>query len=333
MDRREEPPHFLAIVGPTGSGKTALSLRVSGVLGGEIISLDSRQVYRGMDIGTAKVAPSERARVLHHGLDLLPPNESYSAGRFAREARQWIAEIRDRGRVPILAGGTGFFLRVLMDPIFEEPCLDGDRLAALRRWMANQSVKGMERWVEHLDRNRAEAAREGGPHRMGRTIEIALLTGRPLSWWHRNAKPSQAGVPGAGVLLRLPKEELHRRIHDRTEGMFEKGLVEEVRGLLAAGYTGDDPGLSGTGYREVIAFIEGETTLEETKRRVRIATRQYARRQRTWFRNQLPAAFLRLEALRPLDELTREIAAAWCRASGLAPGAAFGPSPAGEDIA
>ncbi|MDX1494608.1 MAG: isopentenyl transferase family protein, partial [Longimicrobiales bacterium] len=151
-------PRFLAVTGPTTSGKTALSLALARRGPAEIVSMDSRQVYTGMDIGTDKVSMEARNEVPHHGLDLVSPDERYSAGQFSRDARRWIREIEARGALPIVAGGTGFFLRALMEPIFAEPPLDEDRLQALRGWLADQPPTRLERFVQALDPKRAEVA-------------------------------------------------------------------------------------------------------------------------------------------------------------------------------
>jgi tRNA dimethylallyltransferase len=309
-------PDFLAITGPTASGKSALSIRVAERLDGEIVSMDSRQVYRGMDIGTDKIPPEARRRVPHHGLDLLDPDEGYSAGRFARQARLWIGEIRARGRVPIVVGGTGFFLRALVDPIFREPALQAERVRALRDVLAGWELDRLKKWVRVLDPERAPVATEGGPQRMMRTLEVALLSGRPLSWWHRTAGPEAPGLAGMTFLLELPRDELYRRINARVERMMERGLVEEVKGLVRAGYGVDDPGMSGTGYRETLLVLEGAIDRDEAVDRIRRATRRYARRQITWFRHQLPDDARPLDAQAPQEELVETIAAAWEESAG-----------------
>ena len=316
-----EAPRFLAIVGPTASGKSSLSLALAEEGPVEIVSVDSRQVYASMDIGTDKVPTEARRAVPHHGLDLVRPHERYSAGQFARDARRWIAEIRGRGRLPVLAGGTGFFLRSVMTPIFTEPPLDEERQARLRAWLSARPVEELARFVEKLDPERAEVAVEGGPQRMSRTIEVALLSGVPLSRWHREAPPDGSGVPGVVVVLELPREEMDRRIEARVDQMVRRGLVEEVRGLLDEGYTRDDPGMSGTGYREIARYLDGEATLDEAKDEIAHNTRRYARRQLTWFRNQLPDDARRIDATLPLDEQVAEVREAM-EAAGLAwPGA------------
>ncbi len=293
---------FLALTGPTTSGKTDLAIALAARLPIEIVSMDSRQVYVGMDIGTAKVQPERQVEIPHHGLDLVMPNERYSAGRFGRDARRWIAEIEDRGALPVLAGGTGFFLKAVLSPIFAEPPLEEDRLTRLRRWLSLESPASLAAFATALDPERAPLAIEGGPQRMARTIEVALLTGVPLSRWHRDAPPEAPGVPAVVVVLDLPREEMDRRINDRVQRMVDRGLENEVRELLEAGYVETDPGMSGTGYREMAGFLRGDSTLEEAMDQIRLNTRRYARRQLTWFRHQLPEGAIWIDATRPIEE-------------------------------
>lgn len=307
-------PVALVITGPTATGKTALSLDVAERLDGEIISMDSRQVYRGMDIGTAKVTPDQRARVPHHGLDLVDPDERYSAGRFARDARRWIEEIRARGHTPILVGGTGFFLRALTHPLFREPEMPERAREALKRWLERQPEEKLRRWLADLDPATARTLEaSGGRQRVARALEVALLTGRPLSWWHRHAPPETPPLPLLIFVLWLPREQLYRRINDRVLEMIEAGWVDEVRALLERGYDLDDPGMVATGYPELVAYIRGEWSLEEAIEATQRATRRYARRQLTWFRHQLPPGAIWLDATRPRAELVDTIVDIWNR--------------------
>jgi len=310
----------LAVVGPTASGKTALSIPLALRLDGEILSMDSRQVYRGMDIGTDKADGEARARVRHHGLDIVDPDERYSAGRFGRDARRWIEGIRERNHQPLLVGGTGFFLRALTNPVFREPPMDRGRRERLRAWLARRPREELVRWVRTLDAERAAVAEAGGPQRMGRTAEVALLTGRPLSWWHQAAPPDQPAVPVRTVLLVVPLEVLADRIDRRAESMFETGLLEEVEGLLAAGFRAGDPGMSATGYREAAAVLEGRFGLDEAVDQIRRATRAYARRQRTWFRHQLEGEVLEIDALLPLEEQCDRVCEWWQTVKGIVGG-------------
>jgi tRNA dimethylallyltransferase len=305
-----ERPRFLAITGTTASGKTDLSLALAERMPVEIVSMDSRQVYVGTDVGTDKVREAGRAAVPHHGLDLVRPSERYSAGHFARDARRWIEEIRSRGALPVLVGGTGFFLRAVLQPMFREPPLDPLRRERLRRYLDTRPPEYLARAVSALDPGRAALALEGGRQRMSRTIEVALLSGVPLSRWHREAPEDGTGVPGLVVVLDLPRDETNRRIDDRVGRMVERGLVEEVRGLLEAGYGEQDPGMSGTGYPEITAFLGGELMLERAMDQIRRNTRRYARRQRTWFRNQLPESSVRIDATQPLPRQVEAVIAA-----------------------
>jgi tRNA dimethylallyltransferase len=301
----------LVITGPTASGKTALSLAVAERLHGEIISMDSRQVYHGMDIGTAKASPAEQARVPHHLIDIVDPRERYGAGRFAADARALIGEIHGRGRLPVLVGGTGFFLHALLHPLFEEPELDPVRRRRLARRLERQSLETLRAWLARLDPKTAHTlARQGGRQRLARALEIALLTGRPLSWWHEHAPPEAPPLRPLVFVVNLPRAELDRRIDERVTGMLDAGLVAEVQELLADGYRPGDPGLNATGYPEIIAYLDGEVSLQEAADAIRRTTRQYARRQLTWFRNQLPEAIW-LDATLPTATLVDTIVQHW----------------------
>ena len=304
-------PTFIALTGPTTSGKTQLSCALARILEVEIISMDSRQVYKGMDIGTDKVPDDVREQVPHHALDLVHPDERYSAGQFARDARDWIKEIIKRDRVPVLAGGTGFFLKAITEPVFSEPPLDSARLKKIRRYLSTLDYRVLAKWVEKLDPERASLAIDGGPQRMSRTIEVALLTGKPLSSWHRESPPDVGTLTGLIIQLELPREEIDRRINDRVTYMVERGLVSEVRSLLEAGYTLDDPGMTATGYREIAHYLKGGQTLEEAMEEIRRNTRRYARRQLTWFRNQLPPSVCMIDATASIDVQATAVLDAW----------------------
>jgi tRNA dimethylallyltransferase len=298
----------LAIVGPTASGKTALSLEVARRIGAEIISMDSRQVYRGMDIGTAKASAAQRAAVPHHGLDLVDPGERFSAGEFARRAREWIAEIDARSRIPILVGGTGFFLRALTNPIFREPEMDAVGREAVDRILSRLSTDTLRRWLAALDPKSAARLREsGGRQRLHRALELPLLTGKPLSWWHRNALPEAPPIEARVFLLEVPRDELYAAINARVTAMANAGLASEVHGLLERGYDEGAPGMNATGYAELIPAVRGEVPMADALELVKRNTRAYARRQVTWFRHQLPSDTVRLDGTRPVEDLAAEI--------------------------
>lgn len=303
----------IAIVGPTASGKTAVAVEVARRVGGEVISVDSRQVYRGMDIGTAKPSVAERGGVPHHGFDLVEPDERYSAGRFARAAWQWIDEVRARGRVPVLAGGTGFFLRALTHPMFDEPAAPAVQRDALKRVLARLDAGEVARWAVALDPQGGwDADRGGGRQRAARAVEIALLTGRPLSWWHRQPSTERVLTPLVFV-LELPRQVLYERIDRRVDAMIESGLVAEVTALIERGYRAHDPGLSATGYTEIVRHLNGVDDLATASERIRTATRQYARRQITWLRNQLEDDAVRVDATVPVARVADIIVREWSR--------------------
>jgi tRNA dimethylallyltransferase len=278
----------LVITGPTATGKTALAIEVALRLDGEIISLDSRQIYRGMDIGTAKPALAERRGVPHHGFDIIGPRERFNAGRFAQLARNWIEQIRTRCRVPIIAGGTGFFLRALTHPLFTEPPLAEEAKERWKFFLQGRDTAELARWAAALDPD--AGVRRDDRQRLTRVIEVAVLTGRPLSWWHHNTPPSAPSIDPLIFVLDLPRDVLYRRIEVRVDRMAEQGLVAEVRALLDAGYDDRDPGMNATGYIELIPYFRGEYALPEALALVKAATRRYARRQLTWLRHQLPPA-------------------------------------------
>ncbi len=301
----------LVITGPTATGKTALSLTVAERLGGEIISMDSRQLYRGMDIGTAKLPPAERRGIPHYGLDLVDPDARYSAGAYARDARRWLRAIAEAGHVPILVGGTGFFLRALTHPLFQEPAVDPARRERLKGWLRPKPEPLLRAWLRALDAPTAAALEAGGGiQRVARALEVALLTGRPLSWWHAHAPAEQPPLSLRVFVLDLPREELYRRIEARVPAMLEAGLEGEVRELVRRGFE-RAPGLNATGYLELLPYFRGECSLAEAVAAIQGATRRYARRQLTWFRHQLPADASWLDARRPVEELADEIVRRW----------------------
>jgi tRNA dimethylallyltransferase len=299
----------LVIIGATATGKTEVAVRTAARLDGEIISMDSRQVYRGMDIGTAKPGLAERGGIRHHGFDLVEPDVRFNAGRFAELARGWLREVRGRGRVPVLTGGTGFFLRALTHPLFDEPPVEEALKEAWKVYLRQQPTERLARWAAALDPD--SGVGPGDRQRLARTIEVAVLTGRPLSWWHRHAPAGTPAIDPLVVVLDLPRDLLYRRIEERVDRMVQAGLVAEVAGLLEKGYTERDPGLNATGYIEVIPSLRGEYGLDRAVDLIKAATRRYARRQQTWLRHQLPPDAVWLDAQRDAGEVAADIAALW----------------------
>jgi tRNA dimethylallyltransferase len=294
------------LVGPTAIGKTAVVLALASRLELEVISADSRQVYRRLDIGTAKPTRRERQRVPHHGIDLIDPGERYSAGRYARQAAGWLDAVRERGKLPVVVGGTGLYVRALAEGLFVEPALEPERRRALEHWIASLGAPELVRWAGRLDPGFAG----GGRQRAARAIEIALLTGQPLSAWHVRARGHGKLTPWY-VRLTAPREVLHQRIRVRAEEMLRRGLIEEVAAVLSEGHRPDAPGLDGVGVREAVEYLHGGRTRESVVDAIATSTRQYAKRQETWFRHQLQGSVLTLDASRPAESLADEIASRW----------------------
>jgi tRNA dimethylallyltransferase len=278
-------PAGVAIVGATATGKTALAIAVARSLEGEIIGVDSRQAYRGMSVGTAAPHPTELGSVAHHGVEILDPTEEYGAGTFARWA--WMEEIRSRGRLPILCGGTGFFLRALLQPVFAEPDLDPGCRQALRSWLDEHSAEDLRRWAGLLDPEWTRGRDIVDRQRAARAIELALLTGHRLSWWQDRRGPDVKPLALLSFGLRLPPEEHRERIRRRAHEQLAAGWPEEVEALRAAGVPADAPALDAVGYREVADLLDGKLSREDAAEAIARQTWQYARRQRTWFRHQL----------------------------------------------
>jgi tRNA dimethylallyltransferase len=298
------------IVGPTAVGKTAVALALARHWPLEVISADSRQVYRRLDIGTAKPTRRERARLPHLGLDLVDPGERYSAGRFARDAEAWIREITARGHLPVVVGGTGLYVKALADGLFLEPPLEPAQRRALQAWATELDARELLRWADRLD----PGFRGGGRQRASRAVEVALLTGRPLTWWQVAARAT-SGIRPWYIYLTAPRAVLQQRIINRAEEMIRRGLVEEVASVLAEGHAAHAPGLDGIGIREAVEYLHGQRPRETVAEAIAIDTRRYAKRQETWFRHQLSGPVLMLDATRPAEKLAAEIAAAWERSA------------------
>jgi tRNA dimethylallyltransferase len=282
------------IAGPTGAGKSALAMRLAERHHALILSADSRQIYRGFDIGTAKPTPEERRRVPHEGVDIADPTERWSAARWAEAAEGWIASARARGQPVIVCGGTGLWLKALVQPLAPQPPLDTQRRASLAPALATLETAQLRRWVAVLDPARAALGRT----QLLRAVEVALLTGTRLTEAFR--APPRRPVDQAHWLIVDPGPALHARLAARIDAMFAAGWAEEVRALSQA-VPAEAPAWNACGYREVREMVEGRCTPEATREAVLIATRQYAKRQRTWFRHQLGVAerVLRLDPTAP----------------------------------
>lgn len=272
----------VVILGPTAAGKSDVGLALAERWGGEIVSADALQAYRGLDIGTAKPSVEERRRVPHHLVDFLEPEEPYSAGRFAALAREAVEEIEGRGAVPIVVGGSGLYLRALLEGLAPIPPIPDEVRLRVAERLAVGGLPALRRELERVDPVAAERIADGDPQRTQRALEVAEATGRPLSsWWREGAEPLGAA---ASFGLTLPRALLYDRIAGRVRRMLEMGWVEEVERLLRSGISPTCPAFQAIGYREVARHLDGEWPLEEAVEIIVRRTRQYAKRQMTWFR-------------------------------------------------
>ncbi|HJQ32863.1 MAG TPA: tRNA (adenosine(37)-N6)-dimethylallyltransferase MiaA [Pyrinomonadaceae bacterium] len=277
----------IAVVGPTASGKSDLGIALALRAGGEVVNCDSVQVYREIEIATAKVPFEERRGVPHHLIDFVPPERNYTAADWARDALAAIDDIEARGRTAVLVGGTGFYLRALREPFFEAPPTDEAlrrRLVALREQRGPEHLHAL---LRRLDPVRAARLRPRDWSRVQRALELRLQTGARISerLADRPAPPPQAARLWVFV-LNPPRAELYRRIDLRAEAHFRAGLVEEVRALLARGVPADSSALGAHGYRRVVEYLRGERTLESAVAQTKLDVRHYAKRQLTWFRRE-----------------------------------------------
>lgn len=295
----------LAIVGPTAVGKSALALEIAERMGGEIVNADALQVYRGFDLGTAKPDAAERARVRHHLIDILDPEERYSAGRFAVLAEAAISEIAARGSLPVLVGGSGLYLRALLEGIAPIPPVDPAVRARLEERLASEGLAALHGELESRDPVTAARLGAGDRQRVLRALEISLSTGEPLSSWIARRPFGERRRPAERIGLTLSRRALYDRIAVRVGRMKDAGLEEEVRRLLESGVRPESPAFQAIGYRQFAQVARGlwsrEQAVDETIR----ATRRFAKRQQTWFRAERDIVWFDADA--PASSLADEV--------------------------
>ena len=281
-DERKLP--VVAVVGPTAAGKSALALRMAERLNAEIVCMDSMQIYRRMDIGTAKPTPEERRRVAHHLLDIAEPTEDFSVSEYASRAQTVLRAIHARGRTPLLVGGTGFYLKALTDGLSLGGA-KGDASVRERLEAEGQADGGKEALHQRLrdvDPTTAARLHPNDVRRVVRALEVYELTGKPFSAQRNDASDSPFRFLVLGVTL--PRERLYERIESRVDAMLRAGLVQEVRALLQSGVSAQTQAMQGIGYKELVSVIENDTPLAEAAETIKRNTRHYAKRQLTWFR-------------------------------------------------
>ena len=277
----------IAIVGPTASGKSTLGIEVALHLNGEIINCDSVQVYKEIQIATAKVPLDERKGVPHHLIDFVSPDINYTAGEWAREAANKIEEIESRGRVPLLVGGTGFYLRALRQPFFESPPTDESLRQRLNRLREKHGAEHLHRLLNRIDPDAAAQLYPRDWPRVQRAIEVYFQTGQSIvDQQPVRPEPHESSRRLRILALNPPRAELYKRINERTEEHFRAGLVDEVRELLGRGFSPASNALGAHGYRRVVEYLQGHRDLESAIEQTKLDVRHYAKRQLTWFRHE-----------------------------------------------
>lgn len=293
------------MIGPTASGKSSLALQLSEALDGEVISADCMAVYRGLDIGTAKPSVEDLQRITFHLLDVVDTTEAFNVALFQRLALEAVKQIHQRGHLPVIAGGTGLYVRALLHG-FTLPPAAGN--AEMRAYLLQRAHNGEAAQMhEELQRLDAQAAAKIHPNdivRLTRALEVILTTGQPFSQQQTAETPPELQRVAVFGLL-MPKQDLDLRIEKRCESMLLAGWLEEVTSLLHAGVPVDSPAMRSLGYRELAAVVNGELSIEQAKLEITKQTRQYAKRQMTWFRKE--PGVMWLDATKPIDQLTQEV--------------------------
>ncbi len=289
-DVRNRP--LVAVVGPTGSGKSDLALEIAERFNGEVVNCDSLQVFRLFDIGTAKLPVGERRGIPHHLIDIVDPDQLFTAGEYARMARGTIMDISARGRLPVIAGGTGFYLRALLDGLFEGPSRDQelrDRLAARE----SRRPGSLHRLLTRFDREAARRIHPNDVPKVMRAVEVCLVTRRPVTELFRAGRDALQGYEALKLGLLPDRDALYERLDLRCARMFEQGLVEEVRHILALGYSPLCKPFESHGYKQALQLINGELSPRDAVFYAQRNTRNYAKRQLTWFRRERDLVWLK----------------------------------------
>ncbi|HHL40048.1 MAG TPA: tRNA (adenosine(37)-N6)-dimethylallyltransferase MiaA [Deltaproteobacteria bacterium] len=289
MERR---PKIVVIAGPTASGKTALAVELAGLVGGEIVGADSVQVYRRLDIGTAKPTAEQRAEVRHHMIDVADPDESYDAARYAAQAGAAVEEIASRGAVPFVVGGTGLYIRALLGGLAAAPPGDRGLRERLELVAKSEGPEALHAMLGRVDPEAASRIHPNNVRRVVRALEVYSLTGTPISRLQRSHRFAASRFDALTIVVEPERRALYQAIDDRVERMIAEGLVDEARALLEAGYSADLKALRSLGYKEVIEHLAGGAGIEETKTLIKRNTKAYARRQITWFRRERGAVRL-----------------------------------------
>jgi len=284
MSIKHQKPQIIVICGPTGSGKTSFAIEMAREFNGEIISADSMQVYRYMDIGTAKPTTDERARVRHHLIDIIDPVESFDAAQFAKSAHKVIIELHGRGIIPFVVGGTGLYIKALVHGLFRAKPADKKIRMRLNEEATVHGTDFIYKKLKECDLDSAERIHPNDTYRIIRALEIYETTEKAISKYHREHKFADSPFKVLKIGLQINRDALYDRINRRVDAMVDAEFVDEVKGLLEKGYSADLKSMQAIGYRHMIDFIEGRISWDEALRTLKRDTRRYAKRQLTWFR-------------------------------------------------
>ena len=309
-------PEILALVGATGTGKTAVSLALARLTGAEIVCGDSRQLFRGLDAGTGKPTAAERASAPHHLFDELDPAETPSAGWYARRAAPLLRDLRARAVLPLVVGGSGLYLKALYRGLAPIPEIPASVRQSVHARLIASGPERLHAELAELDPETGKRLAPGDSQRIARALEVAQGTGRPLSAWLRERPEAPYGGPDRWriIALHLSRDALYQRLDVRTRSFFDDGLLSETRTLLARGVPRDSPGLSSLGYAQAAAHVLDGLPLGEALAQAQRATRRYAKRQETWWRHEGPRVALRwlpIAGDEPADEIARRALAIW----------------------
>ncbi len=294
------------IVGPTAVGKTALSVLLAKKMDAEIVSADSRQIFKYLDIGTAKVSADIQREIPHHFIDILTPDQYYSAGMFGKEARIKLSEIQARQKWAVVVGGSGLYINALVDGIFELDKKDRDLQQRLRNRLEHEGFDVLFDELRDADPEYAAKLNRNDKQRMLRGIEVFLQTGRNLTEW-RNQSTTPADFKAIYFGLEMKREDLNARINQRVDEMFSAGLVEEVKKIIELGYHKDLNALNTVGYKEVFAYLESTISFDEMKELIKRNSRRYAKRQMTWFRSNEKIRWFQVENENDLESIGIQI--------------------------
>jgi len=282
----KQPARLVVILGPTASGKSALGIWLAERLGGEALACDSTQVYRQFEVGTAKVPPAERHGIPHHLLDLVGPNEIFTAGEYRRRALEVLEDVERRGRLPIVTAGTGLYLRALLEGLADAPARSEELRARLRERVERRGAAYLHHLLARLDREAAARIAARDTQKVIRALEMRLLAGKTVGEIHRSGRKGLEGYRVHKIGLAPPRAQLYARIDARVEAMLRAGWLEEVKALLSRGVPATAKPFEFIGYAELRDHLEGRLSLEEAVKQIQQATRRYAKRQITWFRRE-----------------------------------------------